>query len=185
MGQEIMRLEDIRIGVTRTVTIETLIATGTTRGQDRNPTSGTFLVFDPKREVKGRADSGSTTTLVDTDLTEADDFWNGMPLLIRLASGAEYTTEVTDFVAASDTLTFLAIPEAVVADTGYRLLGYPVLARAAATISGNEGSYQIGPNDVTKNAGKRVLVYVADFGSDTEEMVGVLDVLPSRDQGNA
>jgi len=52
------------------------------------------------------ADSGSTTTLVDTALTEADDYWNGY--ILKFTSGSNNGLEaiVTDFVASTDTLTF-------------------------------------------------------------------------------
>lgn len=53
----------------------------------------------------GTADSGSTTTLVDDALTQADDFWNSGLIVITKGS-AIYNRKIKDFVAATDTLTF-------------------------------------------------------------------------------
>ena len=60
------------------------------------------------------ADSGTTTTLVDTSLSEADDLWNGALLVFTNGTNNGYTAIVTDFDAATDTLTFTpAVPNAV------------------------------------------------------------------------
>jgi len=63
------------------------------------------------------ADSGTTTTLTDAALTEADDYWNGFK--ITITSGAMNGLEgvVTDFDAASDTLTVTAFPSAISTET--------------------------------------------------------------------
>lgn len=53
--------------------------------------------------VTGTADSGSTSTVVDTDRTEEDDYWNEMALW-RVDAPYE-VTKVTDFAASSDTVT--------------------------------------------------------------------------------
>ncbi|MFC1995671.1 hypothetical protein ACFLVM_02200 [Chloroflexota bacterium] len=65
------------------------------------------------------ADSGTTTTLVDAALTEADDYWNGWLLTITAAGGGPPEGEsqfVTDFVASTDTLTTATFTTAI--DTG-------------------------------------------------------------------
>ena len=52
----------------------------------------------------GTADSGTTTTLVDNALTQADDYWNYGEIEITKA-GVTYHRKVKDFVAATDTIT--------------------------------------------------------------------------------
>ncbi len=77
---------------------------------------------DASYQVNGTADSGSTTTLVDDALTQADDYWNGG--YITFTSGKNYgeTRQVTDFTASSDTVTFSpALPYAVDSTSKYRL----------------------------------------------------------------
>ena len=60
------------------------------------------------------ADSGTTTTLVDASLSEADDRWNGALLVFTTGTNNGYTAIVTDFDAATDTITFTpAAPNAV------------------------------------------------------------------------
>lgn len=53
----------------------------------------------------GTADSGTTLTLVDNALTQADDFWNGMTLIITGGTNAGEMRQIADFDAASDTIT--------------------------------------------------------------------------------
>ena len=63
--------------------------------------------------ASGTADSGTTTTLVDNALTQADDYWNYGE--IELTKGdITYYRKVKDFVAATDTVTFdVELPVAV------------------------------------------------------------------------
>jgi hypothetical protein len=181
LAEDALTLPDLRVGDTKTITIATSIASGDNAGEARNPEAGsTFLGFDPDRETTGAADSGSATTLVDADRTEADDFWVGMTLVVTDASDSrEYRTEVTDFDQASHTLTFYELPIAIAEGDAYRLEGYPVLPQTDAALSGNEASIQLTPADATGTPGRRVLVYRADFGSDSEEAVFIFRVLPS------
>jgi len=63
--------------------------------------------------ANGTADSGTTTTLTDIALTEADDFWNGGRVTITTAA-VVWNRLVKDFDAASDTITLdVALPVAV------------------------------------------------------------------------
>jgi len=68
----------------------------------------------------GTADSGSTTTIVDAELTQADDYWNLARLTITdtTDNGAPEgeASVITNFVAGTDTLTFGALTAVV--DTG-------------------------------------------------------------------
>lgn len=55
--------------------------------------------------ASGTADSGSSTTLVDDALTQDDDYWNGMILTIVAGTNIGESRNITDFVAATDTIT--------------------------------------------------------------------------------
>lgn len=69
--------------------------------------------------ASGTADSGTTSTLVHSALTQADDYWNYGKISITKA-GTTYTRKVKDFVAATDTITFdIALPVAVDNATTY------------------------------------------------------------------
>jgi len=81
--------------------------------------------------VQTVADSGTTTTLVDAVLTQADGYWNGALLIFRTGTNAGRTAIITDFDAATDTLTFTpAVPDAVTTE-GYVLV--PGLGHADIT----------------------------------------------------
>lgn len=60
---------------------------------------------DATLQVEGTADSGTTTTMVDSARTEGDDFWNGGYLAITEGTNYGEVRQVTDFDAASDTTT--------------------------------------------------------------------------------
>ncbi len=86
--------------------------------------------------VQTVADSGTTTTLVDAVLTQADDHWNGALLIFRTGTNIGRTAIITDFDAATNTLTFApAVPDAVTTE-GYVLvpgLGHADNAAAVKT----------------------------------------------------
>jgi len=100
---------------------------GSSNGTTEDPTAQGTAVFD-YAQVKlgtatgtatGTADSGTTTTLVDSALTQVDDFWNYGDITIT-KSGTIYKRKVSDFDAAGDEITFdLALPVAVDATTTY------------------------------------------------------------------
>jgi hypothetical protein len=73
-----------------------------------------------------QADSGTTTTIVDTFLTEADDHWNDYGIYFYAGGAAAnlpHEARVTDFVASTDTLTFApALPAAFAGNPNYILL---------------------------------------------------------------
>ena len=72
---------------------------------------------------EGQADSGTTTTMVDSALTQANDFWNGNILVFITGNNAGRAAVITDFVAASDAATFSpAMPNAVAASDGYIIM---------------------------------------------------------------
>ena len=106
---------------------------------------------------KTASSTGTTTTLIDTSLTQADDHWNGALLVIFQGTNEGSTAVVTDFVASSDTLTFTpAMPSAPDNTSVYTLI--PGLGRsnveawagntAKATTNGypDVNSYYIGGN---------------------------------------
>jgi hypothetical protein len=87
----------------------------------------------------GIADAGgTTTTMVDAARTEADDFWNGKK--IRFTSGANngLVSDITDFVAATDTTTFSpAVPAAVGAGDTYDIIQSALIAVGTADAGGS------------------------------------------------
>jgi hypothetical protein len=80
--------------------------------------------------VSGTAQSGSTTTLVDTARTEADtDYWKGCIILVTSGSSAGEARLITVFDAATDTLTFApALTQAISTNT------YEILPGARADV---------------------------------------------------
>jgi len=70
-------------------------------------------------KATGTADSGTTTTLVDNALTQADDYWNyGSIILVK--GGVTYNRKVQDFDAGADTITLdLGLPVAIDNATTY------------------------------------------------------------------
>lgn len=79
------------------------------------------LTDDTTGTASGTADSGTTTTTVDAERTEANDYWNGY--YIKFTSGSNFGRErlITDFDAATDTITHNAFPNAVAVDDTYVL----------------------------------------------------------------
>jgi hypothetical protein len=72
------------------------------------------------------AESGTTTTLVDTALTEATtDYWaKGVAILVTSGSTAGQSSCVTAFTPGTDTLTFSALTAAI-STNNYRLISAP------------------------------------------------------------
>jgi len=75
-----------------------------------------------KLRASGTADSGTTTTVVDSERTEANDFWNGYEIKFTSGDNAGLTRRVIDFDASADTLTLdRALPNAVSSGDKYQL----------------------------------------------------------------
>ena len=142
-----LNLDDIQVGETQDIIIESKLKIA---GTDKNPVSATMVVWDPDQPTSGTASAGSVSTLTDTARTEANDYWNGLPIEVTDATDdhAEQSY-ITDFVAATDTLSFGTLSFTVAAGDTYRILGKPVLGQAACTVSGNEMSRSVGPSDAT------------------------------------
>lgn len=78
---------------------------------------------DAAYQVEGTADSGSTTTLVDNALTQADDYWNGGYLVVTGGTNYGEVRQISDFDAATDTVTVSsAFPKAIDSTSTYRLV---------------------------------------------------------------
>lgn len=93
----------------------------------------------------GTADSGSATTLVDSALTQADDYWNYGEIIITI-DGNEHRRKVKDFVAASDTITFdVALPVAVSNGDSYT-----VYKGCSKTWEACQANYNYGPSSDNK-----------------------------------
>lgn len=74
--------------------------------------------------AEGECDSGSTTTCVDSDLTQDDDYWKGTAIVFTDGTLAGQSSCVYDFTADDDTLIFRA--RTVAADThAYKLVVAP------------------------------------------------------------
>ena len=75
------------------------------------------------RTVAGTSDSGSTTTMVDAARTEADDdYWNGAIILFTSGNIAGQARVITDFVAATDTITFAPATTQAVSTQNYVII---------------------------------------------------------------
>ena len=117
--------------------------------------------------VQTVADSGTTTTLVDAVLTQADGYWNGALLIFRTGTNIGRTAIITDFDAATDTLTFApAVPDAVTTE-GYVLipgLGHADIAAIRAEMDSNSTQLAAIVEDTnelqTLQAGARVALRV-------------------------
>lgn len=68
-------------------------------------------------EASGYADSGTSTTLVDTERTEEDDVWIGKWLSIVRGTNEGESRKISDFVASSDTITVSSAFTAAIDDT--------------------------------------------------------------------
>jgi len=85
------------------------------------------LAADAVTEIRslasGTADSGTTTTLVDAALTEADtDYWKNAWLLITSGTEANQVRLITGFTPGTDTITFAPALTQAVATNTYEIL---------------------------------------------------------------
>ena len=123
--------------------------------------------------VRGVADSGSTTTMVDAARTEADtDYWKGS--LIRFLSGsiAGQTRLITGFTPGTDTITFAPAATQAVGTNDYEILpwGDVDLVNTVTTLTGH--TPQTGDNYARLGApaGASVSADVAAIQSDTDDI---------------
>lgn len=170
----------LHVGDVKTIQFDCFIEHGDSAGSAKNPSSATVLVIDRNRSESGTADSGSASHLVDVR-SEADDFWIGVTIVVAAdsASSRAHVVECTDWTNATDTLIFGARDGLVVAagDT-YETRGYPTVPRTAATVASNGVSYQWTPVYPSRYE----LIFRMNYGSDVEENVYEIDVLPSSER---
>src|SRR3990172_1026089 len=96
--------------------------------------------------VTGTSDAGgSTSTMLDAARTEADDVWNGAWILFTSGAVANQVRLITDFVAATDTLSFT--PDAT-ASIGAGIT-YEILPAAGAFDLGDPAATRILGRDVS------------------------------------
>ena len=89
----------------------------------------------------GNADSGATNYLIDSALTQADDYWNYGEIEMNV-SGTVYERKVTDFTAATDKITFdVPLPISVIAGSTYT-----VYKGCPKTLSACRSESAFGPN---------------------------------------
>lgn len=130
-------IEDRQLGDKRPITIYS-----TTDGTAEDPTGANIAGYDSKKHTPGTATSDGAadgTTIVASALTGANDKWNGIRIRVHCAaSGESYVTRITDWVLSTTTLTILALPEQVMEDDIFEILGDPIMEFAAAdTVTGN------------------------------------------------
>ena len=84
---------------------------------------------------------GSTTTIVDTGLTQANDFWNGWSIVCVTghASNVGQMVAVLDFNSSTDTLTTAAFPAATAEGDTFTL--YKALAAALELCTTGGGTF--------------------------------------------
>ena len=155
------RISDLAVGESRDLTITTYDADGVAATQS----AATVHVYDPAIATKGDVTSGSTTTIVTADLSEADDYWNGMPLTVTHADGTQEHTVITDWVQSTTTLTFNAIRTAAASGATFEVGAIPVLVEAAISPSVNSGVVTVNATDALSRSGYRLLVYSATVAS--------------------
>lgn len=170
-------LTPLQVGDEKALGLKAYFGNGPDATQKRGITSASAIAIDTGNTTTGTATSaGTTTTLVDTALTQADDFWNGVPLTIT-EDGVSYTTTVTDFVQSTHTLTFHAIPVATTTSSAYVLAGYPLLVTGALTPTDNAVTIDVSPSDVTARACTANVILTSEFDDgETEVFVGRLRV---------
>ena len=127
----------------------------------------------------GTADGGSTTTLDDAILTQANDYWNGARLVIvtttdSLAPEGE-SAVVTDFVAANDRLVFDALTVTVDAGDTYTVDFGTIIDRQGGDENAR-ATWGVNPTGVEVSLGSMVSSSQPLFGG--EEAEPVTDVLP-------
>ena len=115
------------------------------------------------------ADSGTTQTLVDADLTQVDDYWNNARVVFITGPNAGMSRTVLDFVASSDTIMINALPNAVTAGDVYFLLPKPDVYYSSSRVfplAGN--SKQFTANAAAWNTTGSYVEVIANVGANVE-----------------
>lgn len=109
-------------------------------------------------ELDGTADSGNAagTTLVDTALTQANDYWLGAMLTLTSGTQAGELRTVTDFTATDDTLTVEVPFSAQITTNTFTLYKFRPVTICHLQYQNSDGEWQEIPDagwEITRNSG--------------------------------
>jgi len=97
--------------------------TGTIDGETPAAIAPFRIGFDGPILARGTADSGSTTTVVDTERTEADtDYWKDQVILFTSGTIKGQARRITAFNAGTDTITFTPVTTQAVGTNTYVII---------------------------------------------------------------
>ena len=159
---------DCRVGDIRTISLRTYHSTTTVANSQIAPASGWFVGLDPSRSTVLTATSGGVARFK-AAVSGATNLWNSVPAEIT-QGGITYQAECRAYTAGAATglWTIYPLAVAIAPNASVKFPGYPVLARASATLSGAKGSIiarPSGANTYTAEAGERRLIYAPSFAS--------------------
>lgn len=189
VGYSVVITSGTNVGETRVVTAFVAgthtITVGTAFSGAIDSTSKYALYTEYERDTTGdqavtATSDGSTTTIIDSSLGGSDDDWNGYEIQFTSGSNDGEVRTVTDYVAATGTVTFSpAVTSTTTGDTASLKVGE---LSAGANIAlwidtGSDGSYDAGTDYFLKSDGTIVttaLVYTSvstysetDWGANT------------------
>lgn len=161
---------------------------------DATVASATVLVYEVGAEVTGTVDSGTASTVVDADLSETDDFYNGLVLEFTSGSNEGERRKISDYAGATGTVTLTVttdpLPATPAADDTFRILGYPIVSQQDlathddGNVSGAAAYFQMTSANGCTATPRTVRVVIAsswagaDSNTDTEAGVWTYDILP-------
>ncbi len=154
------------------------IVTATTAGRPNvnisaldDSTNAAAVLSDMLKDgVVGTADSGTSTTIVDSARTEANDRWNGSMIVITSGASAGQARIITDFVASSDTITF-----APAVTTNLNTETYVIIPQAGVDLQSWLGteSTMVAPSALTSSG--EVDVNVTELGGVVQSLTDLKD----------
>lgn len=128
--------------------------------------------------LRGVADSGTTTTMIDASLTEADvDYWKGNYILFTTGTIAGQCRLITGFNPATDTVTFTPAVTQAVGTNGYEIhFGADSLASTAIKAKTDQLTFtaanQVDSNALTVAAAQMTLIADALMKRDMSAVTG-------------
>lgn len=81
----------------------------------------TLVIYDRAQTVTAASAAVTGTTISNAALTQADDYWNGQKLIFKSGVNAGVTVTVTDFDAATDTITFTPSVSGITVDDDFKV----------------------------------------------------------------
>lgn len=152
---------------------------------------GDVVTLSGTVKTTGTADSGTTTTTVDAERTEANDYWNGAYIKFTSGPNNGLIRLITDFDSTIDTITHEAFPNPVAVGHTYEILVYyksptisvslatypKILIRAKGAAAGNlDCGLKVGANWYTKTLALTTEMQLfelapSDFGLTNETIV--------------